>query len=139
LDYLLIDLPPGTGDVQLSMVQKVPVSGAITVCTPQNIALADVKKSIDMFERVNVPILGVVENMSYFLNPEKPEEKLQVFPKGDLKSYLDSRQITLITEVPMMMEVALASEMGIPHTAQKSGDPVSEAYKTMAQKVVQLV
>lgn len=139
LDYLLVDLPPGTGDVQLSMVQKVPVSGALTVCTPQNIALADVKKSIDMFERVNVPMLGVVENMSYLYNPEKPEEKTQIFPKGDLKSFLDSRKIEHITEVPMFMEISMAREMGIPYTAQKSGDPISEAYKTMAQRVIQQV
>ena len=136
LDYLLIDLPPGTGDVQLSMVQKVPVSGALTICTPQNIALADVKKSIDMFERMNVPMLGVVENMAYFVNPEKPEEKIQVFPKGDLLSFLDAKKINHIAEVPMMTEIALASEMGIPHTAQKSGDVVSEAYKTMAEKLI---
>lgn len=139
LDYLLIDLPPGTGDVQLSMVQKVPVSAAISICTPQNIALADVKKSIDMFERVNVPIIGVVENMSYLFNPEKPEEKLQLFPKGDLRSFLDSRNLELMVEVPMMTAVALACEMGIPHTAQKTGDPVSDAYKTMAEKVTQQI
>ncbi len=139
LDYLLIDLPPGTGDVQLSMVQKVPVDGAITVCTPQNIALADVKKSLDMFQRVNVPLLGVIENMAYFINPANPDEKLQIFPKGDLLSFLDSKQITHIAEIPMMTEIALASEMGIPHTAQKSGDPVSEAYKLVAEKIMQQV
>lgn len=139
LDYLLIDLPPGTGDVQLSMVQKVPVSGAVTVCTPQNIALADVKKSIDMFERVNVPILGVIENMAYFVNPEKPDEKIQIFPKGDLKQFLDSRKISHIGEIPMMSEVALACEMGIPYTAQKSGDVVSDAYRTMASKLVEQI
>jgi ATP-binding protein involved in chromosome partitioning len=139
LDYLLIDLPPGTGDVQLSMVQKVPVSGALSVCTPQNIALADVKKSIDMFERVNVPILGVVENMSYLISPDRPDEKLTIFPKGDLHRFLDSRQILHVAEVPMMAEVALACEMGVPYTAQKSGDPVAEAYRTMAEKIIQQV
>lgn len=139
LDYLLIDLPPGTGDVQLSMVQKVPVNGALTICTPQNIALADVKKSIDMFERVNVPILGVVENMSYLFNPDKPEEKLQIFPKGDLRNFLESRKINHIAEVPMMVDIAMACEMGIPYTAQKSSDAVSDAYKTMAENLIQQV
>ncbi|MCB0378126.1 MAG: Mrp/NBP35 family ATP-binding protein [Bdellovibrionales bacterium] len=134
LDYLVIDLPPGTGDVQLSMVQKVPVNGAITVCTPQNIALADVKKSIDMFERVNVPILGVVENMSYIWNPENPDEKLQMFPKGDLRNYLAEKNIELIAEVPMVAAIALACEMGIPYTAQKNeNDAVAGAYKRMAE------
>ena len=139
LDYLLVDLPPGTGDVQLSMVQKVPVAGALTICTPQNIALADVKKSIDMFERVNVPILGVIENMAYFVNPESPEEKIQIFPKGDLKAFLDSKSIDHLGEIPMLSHVALACEMGIPYTAQKSGDAVSEAYKTMASKVTEQI
>ncbi len=139
LDYLLIDLPPGTGDVQLSMVQKVPVSGALTVCTPQNVALADVKKSIDMFERVNVPMLGVVENMSYFFNPERPDEKVQIFPKGDLLQFLDNRKIPHLAEIPMMTAIALACEMGIPYTAQKSGDPVSDAYKTMAEKIMEQI
>ena len=135
LDVLVVDLPPGTGDVQLSMVQKVPVTGAITVCTPQNIALADVKKSVDMFERVNVPILGVVENMAYIPHPDKAGEKIQMFPKGDLHSYIDSKKLKLIVEIPMLGDIAMASEMGIPYTAQKSGDPVSNAYKTMAQNI----
>lgn len=139
LDILLIDLPPGTGDVQLSMVQKVPVTGALTICTPQNIALADVKKSIDMFQRVNVPIFGVIENMAYLVTAEEPDKKIQVFPKGDLRSYLDSKQITHIAEVPMMNDIAMACEMGIPYMAQKSGDLVSDAYKTMAQKVIQQI
>lgn len=139
LDYLLVDLPPGTGDVQLSMVQKVPVSGAITVCTPQNIALADVKKSIDMFDRVNVPNLGVVENMAYFLNPDQPDLKQEIFPKGDLRSFITEKNLTLIAEVPMMAEIAFACEVGIPYTAQKSGNPVSDAYKAMAKNVIQQV
>lgn len=136
LDFLLIDLPPGTGDVQLSMVQKVPVDAAITVCTPQNIALADVKKSLDMFERVNVKNLGVVENMAHFIEP-KTGEKIQIFPKGDLKAFLDSKQIPHICEIPINSEMALASEMGLPYTAQKNvDDPISLAYQTMAQKVI---
>ncbi len=139
LDYLLIDLPPGTGDVSLSMVQKVPVSAAITVCTPQNIALADVKKSIDMFERVGIPVLGVIENMSYFANPEKPGKKIQIFPKGDLDSFLRTKKIEHLTELPMVPDVALACEMGIPYTAQKSGDVTSRAYEDLARKIIQKV
>lgn len=139
LDYLFIDLPPGTGDVQLSMVQKVPVTGAITVCTPQNIALADVKKSIDMFQRVNVPILGVVENMSYFINPQNPNEKIEIFPRGDLTSYLDSKAIMALGQIPMMPAIAMACEMGIPYTAQKSGDSVSDAYQEMAKGLLSQV
>ena len=139
LDYLLIDLPPGTGDVSLSLVQKVPVNAAITVCTPQNIALADVKKSIDMFERVGVPVLGVVENMSYFIDPKRPEEKIQIFPKGDLRSFLEAKKIQHLAELPIVRDVALACEMGIPHTALKSGDETSMAYQSLAKKIIQQI
>ena len=88
-----------------------------------------------MFERVNVPILGVVENMAYIPHPDKAGEKIQMFPKGDLHSYIDSKKLKLIVEIPMLGDIAMASEMGIPYTAQKSGDPVSNAYKTMAQNI----
>ncbi len=137
LDFLLIDLPPGTGDVQLSMVQKVPVSGALTVCTPQNIALADVKKSIDMFERVNVPMVGVIENMSYFVNPANPDEKIEVFPHGELKSFIDSKNVALLAELPLLPDVAAASEMGIPWTAQKSNELVSQSFAEVAKTLIE--
>lgn len=139
LDVLLIDLPPGTGDVQLSMVQKVPVSGALTVTTPQNIALADVKKSLDMFDRVNVPNLGVIENMAYLFDPEKPDTRTPLFPKGDLHSFLDQRKLLHLAEIPMFTEISLSCEMGIPYVARKSKDPVSEAYKVMAEKVIEQI
>lgn len=85
LDYLLIDLPPGTGDIQLSLAQKVPVAGAIAVTTPQNVALTDVKKAIDMWTRTGVPILGMVENMAWL---EQNGQRVQLFPRGSLESYL---------------------------------------------------
>ena len=135
LDYLLVDLPPGTGDVQLSMVQKVPVAGALTICTPQNIALADVKKSMDMFSRVNVPMLGVIENMSYLIDPQNPENKIQVFPKGDLKQFVDAQKVPLLAEIPMLPDVAMACEMGIPYTAQKSGNAVTDAFANVAKTI----
>lgn len=135
LDVLFIDLPPGTGDVQLSMVQKVPVAGAITVTTPQNVALADVKKSIDMFNRVNVPVWGVVENMSYMIHPDKPEEKLQIFPKGDLEQYLDKMKINKLGEIPMESSLAMACEIGIPIVEQKSEAPSAKAFTDIAKKL----
>jgi len=139
LDILLIDLPPGTGDVQLSMVQKVPVFGAISICTPQNIALADVKKSIDMFDRVNVRCLGVVENMSYFYDPNRPDEKQEIFPKGDLFNFLDSKKLQHLVAIPLYAEVALSCEIGIPYVARKSQDPVAKAYQTMANKILEQI
>ena len=138
LDYLLIDLPPGTGDIQLSLAQKVPVTAALTVCTPQNVALADVKKSIDMFERIGVPLLGVVENMAYMVHPDKPDEKLEFFPKGELHSYLDNKRVPLLGEIPMDPKLALACESGIPLVSTDVSSPTAQTFKKIAQKVLQL-
>lgn len=112
LDVLVIDLPPGTGDVVLTMAQKVPVNGAIVVVTPQNVALADAKKAIDMFDRTNVPLMGVVENMAYLQT--ESGEKIQLFPKGDLDAYLDVKKIKKLASVPFFPEVGVSSEAGIP-------------------------
>jgi ATP-binding protein involved in chromosome partitioning len=106
LDYLVIDLPPGTGDVQLSLVQKVPVNYAVIVTTPQNIALIDAKKAIDMFERTGVKIAGVIENMSYMLNPANGE-KIQLFPRGEISSYLEAKKLLALGEVPFNSSVSL--------------------------------
>lgn len=111
-DILVIDLPPGTGDVQLSIAQKIPVTAAITVTTPQNIALADVKKSIDMFRRVNVPMIGVVENMAYFELPGG--DRTSIFPKGELEDYLKKENLNKLGEVPLSPQIAQACEVGVP-------------------------
>lgn len=113
LDFLIVDLPPGTGDVQLSLAQKVPVSGAVMVSTPQNISLIDVKKAVDMWSRVQVPILGLVENMSYLRNPID-QSRIQLFPKGELDAYLDSKTIPKLGEIPFHPHVSLACEAGVP-------------------------
>ncbi len=112
IDILVIDLPPGTGDVQLSIAQKIPVTAAITVTTPQNIALADVKKSIDMFRRVNVPMIGVVENMAYFELPGG--DRTSIFPKGELEDYLKKENLKKLGEVPLSPQIAQACEVGVP-------------------------
>ncbi|MCB0412472.1 MAG: Mrp/NBP35 family ATP-binding protein, partial [Bdellovibrionales bacterium] len=125
LDYLVIDLPPGTGDIALTMAQKVPVQGAITVCTPQNIALADAQKAINMFENINIPNLGVIENMSYMIAPGS-KEKIQMFPKGHLDDYLVSVDLPKLAEIPFNPSVSLSSEAGIPIV---EGDPDCEESK----------
>lgn len=138
LDYLVVDLPPGTGDVQLSLAQKVPVAGALVVSTPQNVALMDVKRAVDMFNRIGIRILGMVENMAYMINPANGE-KIQMFPKGELESYMTSKSIPKIGEVPFNPSVGLACEAGIPVVeSQKSGAEAQE-FVRMADRIRELL
>lgn len=134
LDYLVIDLPPGTGDVQLSLVQKVPVSCAVIVTTPQNISLIDAKKAIDMFERTGVKIAGVVENMAYMLNPLN-NEKIQLFPKGELETYLETKKIKKLGEVAFNPSVSLGSEAGVPIVESHSDGAEAQAFSEIARQL----
>ena len=140
LDYLLIDLPPGTGDVQLSLAQKVPLLGAIAVSTPQDVALSDVKKALDMWSRVQVPILGVVENMSYLMVKDSngTESRQQLFPKGSLDQFLAEKGIPKITELPFYPNVAKASELGIPMVNSKDDSPEAKSFLELARRVCEL-
>lgn len=134
LDYLVIDLPPGTGDVQLSLAQKVPVNTAVVVSTPQNISLIDAKKAIDMFERTQIPIAGMIENMSYMLNPLN-NERIQLYPKGEIDSYLDSKRLKKLVEIPFNPHVSLGSEAGIP-IVESYGDSIeAQAFKNLAKQI----
>jgi len=135
LDFLVVDLPPGTGDVQLSLAQKVPVSGAVIVSTPQNISLIDVKRAVDMWERVKVPILGVVENMSYMINPAT-QEKIQMFPKGDLKSFMDSKRIPFVGEIPFNPNVGLACEAGVPIVESQGQGAEAQEFLKVAERLM---
>lgn len=135
LDFLVIDLPPGTGDVQLTISQRVPVTGAVIVSTPQNIAFIDVKKAIDMFKRLNVPILGMVENMSYMINPTT-QEKIQLFPKGELEKYISDNNIKKIGEVPFHPQVASSCEMGIPLLEAFTQSAEAKEFVTIAENLI---
>lgn len=117
LDFLVIDLPPGTGDIQLTLAQKVTLSGAVTISTPQNLALADVKRSVDMWKRVGVPLLGLIENMAYWQSQD--HQKLELFPRGEIDSFIKENQIDLLGQFPFSTKFAQLCEAGIP---------VSEAY-----------
>ncbi len=138
LDYLVIDLPPGTGDVQLSLAQKVPVNAAVIVTTPQNVSLIDAKKAIDMFERTQIKIAGVVENMSYMLNPDS-QEKIQLFPKGEIDSYLTSKKLTKLVEIPFHPHVSMGSEAGIPIVESYPDSIESKAFHTLAARLKEFV
>ena len=133
LDYLLVDLPPGTGDVALSLVQKVPVDGAIVVCTPQNMALADAKKAIDMFKKLKVPLIGLVENMCSLILPGQ-EEPIQLFPRGDLNTFLEAQNIPKLVELSFVPAIALSCEAGIP--AVESDSTAKEEFSVLAKKVL---
>jgi ATP-binding protein involved in chromosome partitioning len=134
IDYLVVDMPPGTGDIQLTLAQKTTVGGAVVVSTPQNIALIDAKKAIDMWSRVAVPILGVVENMSYMLAPGT-EERIQLFPKGEMDSYLDAKKLTKLGEVPFNPSVSLASEAGVPIVESHPNSAEARAFFEIAAKI----
>ena len=136
LDYLVVDLPPGTGDVQLSLAQKVPLAGALVVCTPQNIALIDAKKSIDMWGRVAVPILGLIENMSYMLNPVNGE-RMQLYPKGELEGYLAAKKISKVGEIPFNPAVSLSGEAGIPIVESQPNSVEAQAFMQIAKALHQ--
>ena len=134
LDYLIVDLPPGTGDIQLTLSQKVPVAGALMVSTPQNVALVDMKKAVDMFARVNVPILGIVENMAYMINPANGE-KMQLFPKGEIDAYADAKGMNKLGQIPFNPSVGMACEAGIPIVEANPSGAEAQAFMTLAKEV----
>lgn len=134
LDYLVMDLPPGTGDVQLTLAQKIPIAGAIAVTTPQNVALNDVIRSLDMFEKVGVPILGVVENMASFLPPGS-DLPVALFPKGDLDKYLATKKLEKLAEIPFHTGISMGGEIGIPVCLNSSTSPEARAFFALAEKV----
>ncbi len=132
LDYLVVDLPPGTGDIQLSLAQKIPLSGAVIVSTPQNVALIDAKKAVDMWTRVAVPILGMIENMSYMM---VNNEKVQLFPKGEIDQYLDAKKIIKLAAIPFNPSVSLASEAGIPIVESHPQSIEAQAFMQVAKDI----
>ena len=140
LDYLLIDLPPGTGDVHLSLVQAVPVTGAVIVSTPQNIALADAKKGVGMFQldTIQVPVLGIVENMAYFTPEELPENKYYIFGKDGAKNLADDLNLPLLAEIPLVKGIRESADIGRPVVLQE--DSISaKAFIELADNVVEQI
>lgn len=140
LDYLLIDLPPGTGDVHLSLVQAVPVTGAIIVSTPQNIALADAKKGVGMFQldTIQVPVLGIVENMAYFTPEELPENKYYIFGKDGAKNLADDLNLPLLAEIPLIQGIRESADIGRPVVLQEDSISAS-AFIELANNVVEQI
>jgi len=138
LDFLLLDLPPGTGDIHLSIMQSLPVTGAVVVSTPQEIALADARKGVAMFqqEAINVPVLGIVENMAYFTPEELPENKYHIFGKDGAKNLAQDLNIPFLGEIPLVQSIREAGDIGRP-AALQTATPIEEAFEELTKHVVQ--
>jgi len=134
LDYLVIDLPPGTGDAQLTMAQQVPLKGAVIVSTPQDLALVDARRGIAMFRRVNVPVLGVVENMSYFQCPQCGTRS-DIFGHGGARREAERLGVPFLGEVPLHMSIREKSDAGLPVVATEPDGPHAKAYCEIAERV----
>ena len=140
LDFMLIDLPPGTGDIHLSIMQALPITGAVVVSTPQAVALADAKKGVSMFlsEAINVPVLGIIENMAYFTPEELPNNKYYIFGKEGAKNLAEDLQVPFLGEVPLVQSIREAGDYGRP-AALQTASPLEKIYEEIARNVVQEV
>jgi len=137
LDFLLIDLPPGTGDVHLSIVQALPINGAVVVSTPQNIALADAKKGVAMFQQdsIKVPVLGIVENMSYFSPEELPNNKYYIFGQDGAKNLAQDINTKFLGEIPLVQSIREAGDVGHP-VALQNGTALEKAFEDITKEMV---
>ncbi|MCI0478711.1 MAG: Mrp/NBP35 family ATP-binding protein, partial [Anaerolineales bacterium] len=138
LDYLVIDLPPGTGDVQISLAQSVPLTGGVVVATPQDVALADVVKGITMFRRLEVPVLGVVENMSYFVCPHC-NQRTDIFAHGGAQKMAEQLGVPFLAAIPLDVAIRAGGDSGKPVAALHPDSPYALPFKTLAQAVAAAV
>ena len=140
LDYLIVDLPPGTGDIHITLTQTFPIAGAVIVTTPQNVALADAKKGIGMFmmTAINVPLLGIIENMAYFTPAELPENKYYIFGQGGGQKLSAELNIPFLGEIPLVKSISDSGDAGQPIILQEN-NPMATAFFDMAERVAQQV
>jgi ATP-binding protein involved in chromosome partitioning len=134
LDVMVVDMPPGTGDAQLTMAQQVPLKGAVIVSTPQDLALVDARRGISMFRRVNVPVLGIVENMSYFMCPQCGTRS-DIFGHGGAKQEAERLGVPFLGEVPLHMTIREKSDAGLPVVATEPDGPHAAIYRAIASAV----
>jgi ATP-binding protein involved in chromosome partitioning len=138
LDYLIVDMPPGTGDVQLSLAQLVPVQGAVLVTTPQEVAVMDVRRALRMFETVAVPVLGVVENMSYFIAPDTGI-RYNIFGEGGGQKLAETYGVPFLGTVPLGLEVREGGDKGLPVVVGQPDSPQALAFRKVAEEVARQV
>ena len=141
LDFLLIDLPPGTGDIHLSIMQSVSITGSVIITTPQNVALIDARKGVAMFNQknINVPVLGIIENMAYFSNPELPNKKHYIFGKEGGKNLATDLEVPFLGDIPLIQSIREAGDVGRPASLQDKSyivDHFDTVTKNMIQEVI---
>ena len=134
VDYLVVDLPPGTGDIQLTLAQRVPVTGAVIVTTPQDIALLDARKGLKMFEKVNIPILGIVENMSTHVCPNCGHES-HIFGEGGANRMASDYKVDLLGQIPLDIDIRRQADSGSPTVVAAPNSKVAEIYRQIARRV----
>jgi ATP-binding protein involved in chromosome partitioning len=140
LDFMLVDLPPGTGDIHLSIVQSLPITGVVIVSTPQAVALADAKKGVSMFmsDAINVPVLGIIENMAYFTPGELPDNKYYIFGKEGAKNLAEDLEVPFLGEVPIVQSIREAGDFGRP-AAMQVGSVIETVFEEITRNVVREV
>ena len=136
LDVLVVDMPPGTGDAQLTMAQQVPLAGAVIVSTPQDLALIDARKGLNMFRKVDVPLLGIVENMSYFIAPDTGK-RYDIFGHGGARKEAERLDVPFLGEVPLEMAIRETSDSGAPVVVSQPDGPHAKIYRDIAQRVIE--
>ncbi len=138
LDYLIVDMPPGTGDVQLSLAQLVPVQGAVLVTTPQDVAVADVRRALRMFETVAIPILGIIENMSYFIAPDTGN-RYNIFGQGGGEKLATTYSVPFLGSIPLGISVREGGDKGVPVVVSEPDSPQAQAFRHVAEEVARQV
>jgi ATP-binding protein involved in chromosome partitioning len=138
LDYLVVDLPPGTGDIHLTIVQETNVSGVAIVSTPQNVALADARKAFSMFnsDKISVPVLGLIENMSYFTPAELPDNKYYIFGKEGGKKLADESKVPFLGEIPLVQSICESGDSGKPVALESDENQISKAFVELAKNII---
>jgi len=139
LDYLVLDMPPGTGDAALTVTQIAPLAGAVIVTTPQEVSVIDARKGLQMFRRVNVPVLGIVENMSYFIPPDLPDRRYAIFGEGGGERAAQELGVPLLVQIPLQPDVVEAGDTGKPTLVANPDSPAGEAFALLAGSVARKV
>jgi len=139
LDYMILDLPPGTGDIQLTIVQSVPLTGAVIVSTPQTVALDDARKGVAMFQKVHVPVLGIIENMAWFSPPDMPEKKYYLFGKHGARRLAERLEVPFLGEIPLVEAIREGGDKGRPVILEDPQSLQAQAFRSASDRVIQSV